>query len=167
MGLVPEERRKEGVLVDEPVYFNLSAASLSSYCNPAGFVNKKAELENAGRYISSLGIKTPSEHQLVRYLSGGNQQKVAVGKWLSADCQVYIFDEPTNGVDVGAKHDIFQLITDVAGAGKCVLYVTSETAEILAITDRTYVMYGGRVTAELRTADTTEEEIMYYSTGGQ
>lgn len=167
MGLVPEERRKEGVLVDEPVYFNLSAASLSSYCNPAGFVNKKAELENAGRYISSLGIKTPSEHQLVRYLSGGNQQKVAVGKWLSADCQVYIFDEPTKGVDVGAKHDIFQLITDIAGAGKCVLYVTSETAEILAITDRTYVMYGGRVTAELRTADTTEEEIMYYSTGGQ
>ena len=163
MGLVPEERRKEG----EPVYFNLSAASLSSYCNPAGFVNKKAELENAGRYISSLGIKTPSEHQLVRYLSGGNQQKVAVGKWLSADCQVYIFDEPTKGVDVGAKHDIFQLITDIAGAGKCVLYVTSETAEILAITDRTYVMYGGRVTAELRTADTTEEEIMYYSTGGQ
>ncbi len=167
MGLVPEERRKEGVLVDEPVYFNLSAASLSSYCNPAGFVNKKAELENAGRYISSLGIKTPNEHQLVRYLSGGNQQKVAVGKWLSADCQVYIFDEPTKGVDVGAKHDIFQLITDIAGAGKCVLYVTSETAEILAITDRTYVMYGGRVTAELRTADTTEEEIMYYSTGGQ
>ena len=85
---------------------------------------------------------------------------MAVGKWLSADCQVYIFDEPTKGVDVGAKHDIFQLITDIAGAGKCVLYVTSET-------DRTYVMYGGRVTAELRTADTTEEEIMYYSTGGQ
>ena len=90
-----------------------------------------------------------------------------MGKWLSADCQVYIFDEPTKGVDVGAKHDIFQLITDIAKAGKCVLYATSETAEILAITDRTYVMYSGRVTAELKTADTTEEEIMYYSTGGK
>lgn len=92
---------------------------------------------------------------------------MAVGKWLAADCEVYIFDEPTKGVDVGAKHDIFTLIQDIASAGKCVLYVTSETSEILAITDRTYVMYDGRVTAELVTADTTEDEIMFYSTGGK
>jgi len=167
IGLVPEERRKEGVLVDEPVFFNLSAANLSSYCTKLGFIKKKAEIDNAKSYIESLGAKTPSEHQMVRYLSGGNQQKVAVGKWLGADCEVYIFDEPTKGVDVGAKRDIFNLITEIARAGKCVLYATSEISEILAITDRTYVMYSGKVTAELKTEETSEEEIMYYSTGGK
>lgn len=167
IGLVPEERRKEGVLVDEPVFFNLSAANLSSYCNAGGFVKKKEELANARKQIASLGVKTPSEYQLVRYLSGGNQQKVAVGKWLGADCEVYIFDEPTKGVDVGAKRDIFELIVNIAKAGKCVLYATSETAEVLAVTDRTYVMYSGQVMAELETSKTTEDEIMYYSTGGK
>lgn len=166
LGLVPEERRKEGVLVDEPVYFNLAAAALPKYSNGI-FISRKKQFANAQNYIRSLGIKTPSASQLVALLSGGNQQKVAVGKWLAADCEVYIFDEPTKGVDVGAKHDIFTLIQDIASAGKCVLYVTSETSEILAITDRTYVMYDGRVTAELTTADTTEDEIMFYSTGGK
>lgn len=168
MGFVPEERRKEGVLVDESVTHNLSAASLQDYSNnPLRFVNRKAELANAEMYVEKLNIVTPSVYQLVRYLSGGNQQKVAVGKWLSADCDVYIFDEPTKGVDVGAKHDIFRLIQDIAEQGKCVIYATSETAEILSITDRTYVMYDGRITAELVTKDTDEEEIMYYSTGGK
>lgn len=166
IGLVPEERRKEGVLVDEPVYFNLAAADLPKFSNGI-FINRKKQLRNAEEYIQSLGIKTPSASQLVALLSGGNQQKVAVGKWLAADCEVYIFDEPTKGVDVGAKHDIFQLIQDIAAAGKCVLYVTSETSEIMAITDRTYVMYGGAVTAELVTSETTEDEIMFYSTGGK
>lgn len=166
LGLVPEERRKEGVLVDEPVYFNLSAASLGKFCNGI-VVSRKKQLDNAESYIKSLGIVTPTPSQRVAFLSGGNQQKVAVGKWLAADCDVYIFDEPTKGVDVGAKHDIFTLIGEIAAAGKCAVYVTSETSEILAITDRTYVMYDGRVTAELKTAETTEDEIMFYSTGGQ
>ena len=138
-----------------------------SFCTAGGFVKKKEEVENARKYIQSLGIKTPSEFQMVRYLSGGNQQKVAVGKWLAADCEIYIFDEPTKGVDVGAKQDIYELITTIAKAGKCVLYVTSENSEILAITDRTYVMYGGRIMAELETKNTSEDEIMYYSTGGK
>lgn len=167
IGLVPEERRKEGVLVDEPVYFNLSAACLSRFTSRLGFVNKSNEIKNARKYIDSLGVKTPSEYQLVKYLSGGNQQKVSVGKWLAADCEVYIFDEPTKGVDVGAKMDIFQLIQDIAKAGKCVLYASSEINEILAISDRTYVMYNGQFVAELKTSETSEEEIMYYSTGGK
>lgn len=166
LGLVPEERRKEGVLVDETVYFNLAAAALPKYSNGM-FISKKKQMLNANDYIESLKIKTPSASQLVAFLSGGNQQKVAVGKWLAADCEVYIFDEPTKGVDVGAKQDIFKLIQDIAGVGKCVLYVTSETSEILAITDRTYVMYDGRVTAELVTENTTEDELMFYSTGGE
>ncbi len=166
LGLVPEERRKEGVLVDEPVYFNLAAANLPKFCSGI-LLNKRKQMDNAKEYIQSLGIKTPSASQLVALLSGGNQQKVAVGKWLAADCDVYIFDEPTKGVDVGAKHDIFTLIQNIAASGKCALYVTSEISEILAITDRTYVMYDGRITAELVTAQTTEDEIMYYSTGGK
>jgi simple sugar transport system ATP-binding protein len=165
IGMVPEERRKEGVMVDEPVYFNLSAASLLRFCNRIRFVKKKAEMQNAVTFIQNLGIKTPSEKQYVRYLSGGNQQKVVIGKWLSADCDVYIFDEPTKGIDVGAKREIFTLIQDIAKAGKSVIYATCETTEILTITDRVYVMYDGRVTKELVTSETNESEIMFYSTG--
>lgn len=166
IALVPEERRKEGVLVTEPVYFNLSAACLGKFCDRFSFVNKKKEIQNAEKLVGDLGIKTPSVHQKVRLLSGGNQQKVAVGKWLTSDSDVYILDEPTKGVDVGAKRDIFQLIQDLAAKGKAVLYASSEINEILAITDRVYVMYNGSVSAELPTAQTTEEEILFYATGG-
>ena len=113
IALVPEERRKEGVLVNETVAFNLSAASLGDFCT-ASFVNRRKVNENARKLVKDLEIKTPSIRQQVRNLSGGNQQKVAVGKWLSADCDIYIFDEPTKGVDVGAKQDIFRLINDIA-----------------------------------------------------
>ena len=166
IGLVPEERRKEGVLVDEPVYFNLAAAALPKYSDGI-LLNRKKQIANAMEKIESLGIRTPSPAQKVALLSGGNQQKVAVGKWLSADCDVYIFDEPTKGVDVGAKRDIYKLIADIAASGKCALYVTCETTEILALTDRTYCMYSGEITANLKTSETNEEEIMYYSTGGK
>ena len=162
--LVPEERRKEGVLVGETVTFNLAAASLPQYCAGA-FVNDRAAAKNAEKFVESLGIMTPSIRQKVAFLSGGNQQKVAVGKWLAADCEVYIFDEPTKGVDVGAKHDIFTLINDIAKAGNCVIYATCENSELLSITDRMYVMFDGKITAELETAKTDENEIMHYATG--
>ena len=166
IGLVPEERRKEGVLVGEPVYSNLSAACLGKFTQN-GFVNRKKENQNADKLVSDLGIITPSIFQSVKYLSGGNQQKVSVGKWLAADCEVYIFDEPTKGIDVGAKADVFKLIQNIALSGKSVLYATSETSEILSITNRMYVMYNGQISAELITDDTDEKEIMYYSTGGK
>lgn len=166
IGLVPEERRKEGVLVDESVSFNLVAAALPKFCRGI-WLSKKKQLKNAHYFVDSLGIKTPSVHQKVKYLSGGNQQKVAVGKWLAADCDVYIFDEPTKGVDVGAKKDIFNLIGEIASSGKCAIYATSETSEILSITNRVYVMFDGKVTAELETSKTNEDEIMFYSTGGK
>ena len=166
IGLVPEERRKEGVLVSETVAFNLVAANLSKFCTGI-WLSPKKQLANAEKYIESMGIKTPSPLQRVAFLSGGNQQKVAVGKWLAADCDVYIFDEPTKGVDVGAKTDIFNLIGQIAAAGKCAIYITSETQEILSITDRTYVMFDGKIMAELETAKTNESEIMFYATGGR
>lgn len=165
IALVPEERRKEGVLVEETLDFNLSAACLSDFCK-LSFINKKKTASNADKYVDALGIKTPSIYQKVAFLSGGNQQKVVIGKWLSADCSVYIFDEPTKGVDVGAKQDIYKLINDIAKKGDCVIYATCENSEILSITDRVYVMFDGKIVAELETKKTNEDEIMHYSVGG-
>lgn len=117
--------------------------------------------------IKDLGIKTPSEDQKVKYLSGGNQQKVSIGKWLISDSDVYIFDEPTKGIDIGAKADVYSLISDLVEAGKSVIYATCELQEILGITDRTYVMYGGTVVKELETSKTNEKELLFYSLGGK
>ena len=164
IALVPEERRKEGVLVNETVTFNLSAASLDKFCK-GSFVIKSQTEKNAREYVENLGIKTPSIKQLVKNLSGGNQQKVAVGKWMAADCDVYIFDEPTKGVDVGAKQDIFRLINDIAKRGNSVIYASCENSELLSITDRIYVLFDGHVMAELETKKTNEDEIMHYSVG--
>ena len=103
----------------------------------------------------------------MKNLSGGNQQKVVVGKWLAADCDVYIFDEPTKGVDVGAKQDIFRLINEITRQGNSVIYASCENAELLSITDRLYVLYDGHVMAELETAKTNEDEIMHYAVGSE
>ena len=164
IALVPEERRKEGVLVAETCTFNLAAASLDQFCN-FGFVDTVKTAKNAQHYVDDLGVKTPSIKQKVALLSGGNQQKVVVGKWLAADCDVYIFDEPTKGVDVGAKMEIFRLINQIAKDGNCVIYATCENSELLSITDRMYVMFDGKIMAELETAKTSEKEIMHYATG--
>lgn len=166
IALVPEERRKEGILVEDPVYSNLSATSLKKYSDKFSFVSKKKEKEAARSIIKDLGIRTPSENQFVKFLSGGNQQKVAVGKWIVSDAEIYIFDEPTKGVDVGAKRDIFELIERLAAMGKGIIYASCEFAEILAIADRAYVMYDGRIVNEVEVSTTSEEELLYYSTGG-
>ena len=164
LSLVPEERRKEGVLVAETVTFNCAAACLSKFCR-LSFVNDRKAAQNAEQFVKDLSIKTPSVRQRVANLSGGNQQKVVVAKWLAADADVYIFDEPTKGVDVGAKQEIFHLINEIAKAGNCVIYATCENSELLSITDRMYVMFDGQVMAELETAKTSEDEIMHYATG--
>ncbi|HEY8529924.1 MAG TPA: sugar ABC transporter ATP-binding protein [Paenibacillaceae bacterium] len=168
LALVPEERRKEGVLVEESVATNITTVVLSRLCRFFGTVlDFGLERTLSRRMIDDLGIKTPSEAALVRNLSGGNQQKVAIGKWLVADAEVYIFDEPTKGVDVGAKRDIFQLIARLVEQGKSVIYASCELSEIMGITDRVYVMYDGMIVKELETANTNEEELLFYSTGGK
>ncbi|KGA96548.1 ABC transporter [Alkalihalobacillus alcalophilus ATCC 27647 = CGMCC 1.3604] len=167
IALVPEERRKEGLLIDETVEHNLSVANLRSFTNRFHFLLPKKENTSALSLIESLGIKTPSPKTKAEFLSGGNQQKIAIGKWLIADCDVYIFDEPTKGVDVGAKKDIFNLIIALANRGKMIIYASAELAEVLGITERIYVMYDGQIVTELKTEETTEEEILYYSAGGQ
>ncbi|WP_340372687.1 sugar ABC transporter ATP-binding protein [Peribacillus sp. FSL E2-0218] len=167
LALVPEERRKEGVLVQETVTANLTAASIGTFCNTFSVVDRKAEKEKAKEMIVSLGIKASSGEAKVENLSGGNQQKVAIGKWLLADADVYIFDEPTKGVDVGAKKDIFELIAKLARKGKAIIYASSELSEIIGITNRTYVLYDGTTVIELQTKKTNEEELLFYSTGGK
>ena len=166
IALVPEERRKEGVLVGETVSFNISAASLDNFCT-ASFINKRKIDQCAEDYVQKLGISTPSVKQFVKNLSGGNQQKVAVAKWMAADCDLYIFDEPTKGVDVGAKQDIFHLICDIAKRGNSVIYASCENSELLSITDRIYVLFDGQVMAELETSKTSEDEIMHYAVGNR
>ncbi|MBE5989824.1 monosaccharide ABC transporter ATP-binding protein (CUT2 family) [Lacrimispora xylanisolvens] len=167
LALVPEERRKEGVLISDTVVSNISVAAMEKYTNKLSVVNKKREKEDARSMIRDLGIKTPSENQVVSLLSGGNQQKVVVGKWLNKDSEVYIFDEPTKGIDVGAKQDMYELIEGLAAKGKGIIYATCEFQEILSICDRIYVMYDGEIIRELTAADTDEKELLYYSTGGK
>jgi simple sugar transport system ATP-binding protein len=166
IALVPEERRKEGILVEESVLANLTAANLKPFTRLFGFLNRNAEKQKSKEIIESLGVKTPSEQTKVGNLSGGNQQKVVIGKWLVAEADLYIFDEPTKGVDVGAKRDLFELIVELAKKGKGILYASSELSEIMGITNRVYVMYDGKTVKELHTKNTSEEELLFYSTGG-
>lgn len=166
IALVPEERRREGVFVEESVSVNLTAAILSRFTKWGPWLSKPKEKQAAVEIIQSLGIKTPSANAKVSNLSGGNQQKVAIGKWLLVDADVYIFDEPTKGVDVGAKRDIYELVAELASRGKCIIYASSEMSEMIGITDRIYVMYDGQVVKELETKHTSEEEILLHSTGG-
>lgn len=167
LALVPEERRKEGVLVTDPLYANVTIAALDKFLTKSGFVSKLRQKKSARKTIDDLGIKTPSECQTVALLSGGNQQKVVIGKWLTSDADVYIFDEPTKGVDIGAKHDIFELISGLARNGKGIIYASCEFSEILGISDRIYIMFDGQIVKEVNAGETNEKELLYYSTGGR
>ncbi|MNP38795.1 Ribose import ATP-binding protein RbsA [compost metagenome] len=117
--------------------------------------------------MKQLGIKTSSVKQEVKYLSGGNQQKVAIGKWLNADADVFIFDEPTKGVDIGAKSEIFRIINELALAGKGVIYFTCELDEGMGIGDRIAVMCEGVIVKEFKRGETNQEQLLYYASGGQ
>lgn len=166
LALVPEERRKEGVLISDPINRNLSISSLDKYSKVLSIVNKKNETKDTTKMIEDLGIVTPSPKQKVALLSGGNQQKVVVGKWLLSDAEIYIFDEPSKGIDVGSKQDMYKLMESVASEGKGVLYVTSEFNELLSICDKIYIMYDGKIVKEVNPLESSEKELLYYSTGG-
>jgi simple sugar transport system ATP-binding protein len=165
IGFVPEERRKEGVLVDYNVIENLTLPVLKQFTK-FGLIQKKKEKAEAERWIEQLGIKTQKSTLQLNHLSGGNQQKAAIGKWLLNDGDVFIFDEPTKGIDVGAKQDVFQCIKDLAHKKKGILYFTSEIQELLAFCDRILVMYDGKIAGELKKEEATTEKIMHFATGG-
>ncbi|WP_410502444.1 sugar ABC transporter ATP-binding protein [Exiguobacterium acetylicum] len=166
IGLVPEERRKEGILVADSVAENLTAAAAIDFVNRWGLMDRRKETDQASKWVKELGIKVADVTQEVGQLSGGNQQKVAIGKWLLTDVSVLVLDEPTKGVDVGAKQDIYRLIDDLAQQQKGIIYATSEWDELLTVTDRIYVMFDGRIVHETKTSDTSEETLLWYATGG-
>jgi ribose transport system ATP-binding protein len=143
---------------------NSVLASLASFADRGGRIDVNRTRASALSYVKSLAIKTPSIRQRVRNLSGGNQQKVVIAKWLTADTEVLIFDEPTRGIDVGAKSEIYRLLNDLAREGKAIIMISSELPEILRMSHRIVVMCEGRITGELRAADATQERIMALAT---
>lgn len=165
IALVPEERLKEGIFIDEPVAMNLSISADDSFSRWSLFNHRRA-WRWAQEIISRLGVRTTGPAQTLRRLSGGNQQKVAIGKWLRNDADVLIFDEPTKGVDVKAKTDLFLLIDQLAREGKGVIYASGEFAELVGLCDRICVLWDGRIVAELDGRKASEETLLLYSTGG-
>jgi ribose transport system ATP-binding protein len=163
--LVPEDRRAHGLILEEGVGFNLSLPNLDSLSRRSG-LDTKAESELHQKMIARLRVKTPNAKQPVGLLSGGNQQKVVYGKWLARTPRVLILDEPTRGVDVGAKAEIYAIIDELAGQGVAVWMITSDMEELLGMSDRVVVMHEGRVAGELSDAQLTEEAVMRLATGG-
>ncbi len=163
IGYLSEDRRRFGIVVQKTVAENSTMASLERYVKGI-FINKKAEKEVAQDYVKQLNIKTPTIDQLVVNLSGGNQQKVVLAKWLVRDCDILIFDEPTRGIDVGAKSEIYKLMNKLAEEGKSIIMISSELQEILRMSDRVLVMCEGKKTGELPIEEATQEAIMNLAT---
>jgi len=139
-------------------------ASMKNFLRWLAFVDFKKETSVAREMVNALNIKTPSLEQKVNFLSGGNQQKVVIGKWLTADTDILIFDEPTRGIDVGAKSEIYKLLNDLASSGKSIIMISSELPEILRMSHRVVVMCEGRITGILDANELTQESIMTYAT---
>lgn len=165
MALVPEERRKEGIFVDESVAMNLSVSADDSFSRWSLFGHRQA-WRWAEEIIQKLNVRTTGPAQTLRRLSGGNQQKVAIGKWLRNNADVLIFDEPTKGVDIKAKTDLFSLIDSLARDGKGIIYASGEFSELVGLCDRICVLWDGRIVAEMEAKEATEETLLLYSTGG-
>lgn len=158
--LVTEERRSTGIFADLDIRFNSSIANLKNYIIKLGIVNHKHIRKDTEWVIHSMNVKTPSPKSHIGDLSGGNQQKVILGRWLLTNASILMLDEPTRGIDVIAKFEIYQMIIKLAKAGKGIIFVSSEMPELLGITDRIMVISNGRVAGIVKTNDTTQEEIM-------
>lgn len=151
-------------MVELDVSENIAIANLDTLSNPVGVLNAKRERDMANRAVKELKIKTPSIKSEVKNLSGGNQQKIVVGKWLMRDAKVIIFDEPTRGIDVAAKVEIYNLMNKLKKSGIGVMFVSSELPEVLGMSDRIIVMCSGRITGELSRDEATQEKIMELAT---
>ena len=163
IGYLSEDRKRYGIVVQKSVAENTTMADLDEFSN-GPFIDKKKEKEIAQKYVESLATKTPSVDQLVVNLSGGNQQKVVIAKWLTRNCDILIFDEPTRGIDVGAKNEIYKLMNQLASEGKAIIMISSEMTEILRMSDRIVVMCEGKKTGELDISEATQENIRNWAT---
>jgi ribose transport system ATP-binding protein len=159
MALVPEDRKKDGLVLGLDVKTNISLTTLAQI-EAYGMLDDKKETSLAGRYVSDLKIKTSSQQQLAKNLSGGNQQKIVIAKWLATNPIILLLDEPTRGIDINAKNEIYKLILNLAEAGLGIIMVSSELPEILAISDRILVMSEGSLTAEFSVNEATEDKIL-------
>jgi len=166
LAMVPEDRKQQGLILEMAVRENLSLAALRAYSLAGIFVDRGFEGELASEMIGKLLIKTSSATKLVHLLSGGNQQKVVLGKWLALKPKLLLLDEPTRGVDIGAKQEIYRIMEELAESGVAVLFVSSEMGEIIGMSDRALVMHEGRLRGEIEQKDLAEETIMRLATGG-
>lgn len=164
IGYLSEDRKHFGLLVEMDVKSNMTLPTLGNYSTGKVFVNATKVEKTANEYVKRLKVKTPSIHQDIKFLSGGNQQKVVIAKWLLRDCDILIFDEPTRGIDVGAKGEIYKLIDELAASGKAIIMISSELPEILRMSHRIIVMAEGEITGELTSEEATQEKIMEYAT---
>ncbi|WP_152361920.1 sugar ABC transporter ATP-binding protein [Microlunatus speluncae] len=164
IGYLSEDRKRFGLLLERTVNSNILLASLRDYTSRIGFVQAGRGRRTSRRYVDLLRIKTPSIDTATMNLSGGNQQKIVIAKWLARDCDVLIFDEPTRGIDVGAKEEIYALLSELAEQGKSIIVISSELPEVLRVSHRIAVMAAGRITGILDNADADSESIMALAT---
>ena len=162
---ISEDRKGDGLVLELSVRDNMSLCSLEQFTAAVGKIDRQQERESVADFIRRFNIKTPSDNQLIRNLSGGNQQKVAIAKGLMTNPKVLILDEPTRGVDVGAKKEIYQLINEFKARGMSILLVSSDMPEVLGMSDRVMVMHEGRVTGEFSQAEATQEKLMRCAVG--
>lgn len=159
ISFLPEDRKRNGILLEMPVRFNMSIASIKKFAR-YGLVNRVKENETVQKFVDAIQIKTPDLEQKAKNLSGGNQQKVILGKWLACDSDIIIFDEPTRGIDVGAKQEIYLLMNQLVREGKSIILVSSELPEIIGMSDRVLVIYEGAITAVLDKSELSQELIL-------
>ncbi len=164
VALIPEDRKFQGCFIDKPIDWNISISTIDKLAK-GGVVDKKAEKKLAEDYQARLKIKTPYLDQLTSGLSGGNQQKVVIAKALAADPDILIFDEPTRGIDIGARHEIYLLMNELAEQGKSILMVSSDMEELLGMAERIIVLYEGKQTGELQRDEFSQEKVLALASG--
>ncbi len=165
IGLIPEDRKFQGCFVDKPINWNISISNLDSISGKGGVVNTKKEKELAEKYRDRMKIKTPYLDQLANNLSGGNQQKVVIAKALAANPDILIFDEPTRGIDIGARREIYELMNELAESGKSIIMVSSDMEELLGMSERLIVLYEGNQMGELKREEFTQERVLTLASG--
>ena len=165
IGFVTEDRKTQGLVVDFSIKENIAMANFDK-TSKSGIIRGSKEKSFVGKLVEKLGVKTPSAELPAKSLSGGNQQKVVIAKWLGIKPEILILDEPTRGVDIGAKKEIYQIMNDLAEQGVAILMISSELPEVIGMSDRVLVMHEGKITGEVAGEDMTQEKIMHYATGG-
>lgn len=163
IGYLSEDRKRYGIILDKTISENTTMAALENFTKGL-FIDHKKEMEITQKYVNDLKTKTPGISAFVKNLSGGNQQKVVIAKWLVRNCDILIFDEPTKGIDVGAKSEIYHLMNELAASGKSIIMISSELPEVLRMSDRIIIMSEGRKTGELRIEEASQEKIMNAAT---